>query len=452
MGGLQCATLTVPMNYAQPGGRTVEIAVARAAATGPKSEKIGALVFNPGGPGAAGLPLLPGMAKVISPDIRRRFDIVTFDPRGVGQSRPQLKCSQQAQSGSTPELTATDATTYYTQTIKSQTGPLRACVKANSPFIDSVGTVTVAHDLDRLRQALGLAQINYWGISYGTRLGAVYAQLYPHQLRTLILDGNVTPSHDLTTFLTGAITGRDQAFAFFQRQYPAAGAAFVALAQRLQGGPVKLKDGKELTLGDVVDLVTGQLSSETAYPEMAAQLEAAAKAAGVSAGAGTPGTSPTLPASANPQNVQTADEGLNDTVLRAVNCTDLSGRPTAQQMATIAQQAEPSAPMFGSLDLSILPLCSGFPVRQDPIPAIHPVGAPGALVVNSEFDPATPLVWAQQVAAAIPGSRLVVYQGSQHGVTWRMGSPCVNAAADHYLLTGQLPAGNLTCPVVKPPA
>ena len=447
----QCATLVVPMDYSNPSGRQVRIAVARARATGGPGARIGSIIFNPGGPGEAAVPLLPGLVDAVPPRVRQRFDIVVFDPRGVGASRPLLQCTEPPELNPESTATAQDWQTYYTNQIRAQASALDACFKKHSPFIDHVGTNNVARDVDAIRRSLGGGQVNYWGVSYGTRIGATYAQMFPRQVRTMILDGNVPPNPTLTSFFTSTAGSRDAAFAFFQREYPQGAQAYLALTDRLKSASAKLPDGKELTASEVVAKLIDNLSKEKQYATTAGDFLSWADALKIPTSATSSETPQPLPSDNGVQEIATTEADNRGTaVLRAVNCIDLPGRDTPAQMAEVAAQAAATGPRFSVVDLSSIPICSGLPVRSDPTPQINGQGAPGALVINGAFDPLTPLSWAQQMAGAIRNSRLVVYQGAQHGVAYFMGSSCVDDVATTYLLTAQLPSSNVNCPTVRP--
>ncbi|MFJ7957048.1 alpha/beta fold hydrolase [Streptomyces sp. NPDC096319] len=208
-GDVQCASLTVPMDYSRPGdGRTFVLPVAKAATAVP-GKRLGSLVLNPGGPGEPGAKLVEdGVADELGPGVRERFDVVSFDPRGVGGSEPALTCRAGDDSA------VPDAAPPYPRTGAEREAALvaaraqaAACRKASGPLLPHVGTVDAARDLDVLRAALGERALTYVGWSYGTSLGTSYAEQFPRRVRAMVLDGAVDPSLDWRQRVLGQSTG-----------------------------------------------------------------------------------------------------------------------------------------------------------------------------------------------------------------------------------------------------
>ncbi len=192
--GFECSTLTVPVDYADPTGPTIDLALIRLPA-GNTSDRIGTLLVNPGGPGAPGTELVAAAKQVWPKRIRDRFDIVSWDPRGTG--------------GSAPVDCVTDLDHYFTEPDPSPDTPAEnqdlidraqsfddACEKADGPMLAHISTVDTTRDMDRVRQALGEETISYMGFSYGSELGAIYATLFPKHIRAMVLDGAIDPDLD----------------------------------------------------------------------------------------------------------------------------------------------------------------------------------------------------------------------------------------------------------------
>ncbi|HUI04472.1 MAG TPA: alpha/beta fold hydrolase, partial [Acidimicrobiales bacterium] len=198
-GALQCGTVTVPLNYARPQAGTIRIALARHPATDP-AQRIGALVIDPGGPGASGVNDLPQELRVLTPELLARFDIVEFDPRGVERSDP-VECSTHPQppsaQGPLPDPVPTSSAAQQAL-IANDKAYAADCEKVSGGLLPYVGTVDAAQDLDRVRLALGDAQLTFFGHSYGTLLGAVYAQMFPTHVRAMVLDGAIDPAMSTT--------------------------------------------------------------------------------------------------------------------------------------------------------------------------------------------------------------------------------------------------------------
>ncbi|MER7515350.1 alpha/beta hydrolase [Streptomyces sp. NPDC126499] len=204
-GELRCASLTVPMDYSRPGdGRTFVLPVAKAAAPSAAGRRVGALVYNPGGPGERGVQALrDGLAEDLGRGVRERFDIVAFDPRGVGESRPALTCRTGGEEEPDEDAPAGDSVALYPRTAAERAAAVAdarataaACREASGPLLPHVGTDDAARDLDVLRAALGERRLTYVGWSYGTSLGTSYAEQFPRRVRAMVLDGAVDPSLD----------------------------------------------------------------------------------------------------------------------------------------------------------------------------------------------------------------------------------------------------------------
>src|SRR4051794_35087771 len=214
---LQCARLTVPVDYAQPDGEQVDLAVARVPATQPK-KRLGSLVFNFGGPGDAGTETLPGFAAQIPAEIKARYDLVSFDPRGIGRSRP-VECVDDATAD---RLNAVDPTpnsdaelrAFYDGT-NEPVDVVARCVARNGAWLAQLGSRNVARDLDRLRIALHEDKLSFLGYSYGTVIGAVYAEMFPDRVGRMVLDSPVDLSADALEELRGNSEGFEQALQGF---------------------------------------------------------------------------------------------------------------------------------------------------------------------------------------------------------------------------------------------
>jgi pimeloyl-ACP methyl ester carboxylesterase len=192
----QCGYVSVPVDYANPQGAQAQLAVIRIPASG---DRIGVLMVNPGGPGASAVDTVAGMgAALANTDIGRRFDLVGFDPRGVGHSTPELRCRTDAEFDAyrrEPNADYSPAGVAHIEALYRQFA--QSCAdRVGKEFLASVATATTAHDMDVVRAALGENQISYLGFSYGTEIGAAYAEAYPDRVRAMVLDGAVDPSLD----------------------------------------------------------------------------------------------------------------------------------------------------------------------------------------------------------------------------------------------------------------
>ncbi len=195
--GAECGMLSVPVDYAKPDGEVARLAMIRFPATG---DKIGSLLVNPGGPGESGVEGAASLLTSLPEEVRERFDIVGFDPRGVANSTPAVWCNSDADNDRLRADPQVDYSPAGVEHIENETKAfVQRCVdKMGKEFLANVGTANVVKDLDAMREALGDEKLTYLGYSYGTRIGASYAEAYPDKVRAMILDGAVDPNADPT--------------------------------------------------------------------------------------------------------------------------------------------------------------------------------------------------------------------------------------------------------------
>ena len=264
----ECAFLTVPRDWARSDSGTYRIAVARVRAGVAPTR--GVLIFNPGGPGAAGLDYLDFVQRRLPKAVRDSFDIVAFDPRGIGASQPKLTNCRTAE----PKLPATGPVDWQAVTsayVDVMSAALQECLAVNEADVQFVGSWQVIRDIDALRRALGEEKISFWGLSYGTTLGRAYAQQFPQRLRALILDGTITPTPSIGDYTREHIW--DDATAI-ETMLGAFGAkttrGYRTVMEYLDKRVLTTEDGDELTRWDV----SGLLVDYAAYQERWAQSKA----------------------------------------------------------------------------------------------------------------------------------------------------------------------------------
>ena len=244
LAGFECGTLTVPLDRADPSGATIDLAVARHRSAGKASQRIGSLVFNPGGPGGSGLESLPTIWRVLPAAAKARFDLVTWDPRGMGASTPLQDCA--TISMPLPATGTVDWLSVYADMRMDRAAANARCVAKNATLVAHMGTMEVVNDLDALRAAVGDAKLTYWGMSYGTRIGYSYALRYPEKVRAIVLDGTVDPSSSIVDLATSA-TARDQALGFFFELWPKAAEQYRRVRAALDERTVALPSGDVMT-------------------------------------------------------------------------------------------------------------------------------------------------------------------------------------------------------------
>ncbi len=295
-GRLQCGTVSAPLDYGNPGGPVIQIAVARHPAEVP-SERIGSLVINPGGPGGSGIDDLPEELSVLTPELLDRFDIVSFDPRGVERSSP-VACSASGGSASANSATSGALVDPVPTTPAAQLALLRndqafaaQCEADSGSVLPHVGTVDTARDLDRIRQALGDAQLTYIGHSYGTLLGATYATLFPTHVRAMVLDGAIDPALSTTRYAVDQADSLEAELqSFFSwcagsgscgwRPSGDATSALLTLIQRTRTQPLVASGGQSAGPGEIYDALLAGLESQSSWPTLAGALADAENGSG----------------------------------------------------------------------------------------------------------------------------------------------------------------------------
>ena len=436
--GLQCGALVVPLDYARPSGPTIPIAVARHPAEVPAA-RLGSLVIDPGGPGASGIDDMANELSALTPQLLDDFDIVLFDPRGVERSDP-VSCG--VATGSGPADPAPSTASEQAATIKELRAFAAACEKNSANVLPYVGTVDVARDMDRLRQALGDSGLTYMGQSYGTLLGLSYASLFPTHIRAMVLDSVIDPSLSFDQITEGQAAGFEGVLdAFFSwcagsaacRWRPSGDptTALLALLTSAQSSPAPGGGGSVAGPGQLYDALLNSLYSESDWPQLGATL--AADTAGNGA-----------PAVAQSNHYNNGGGSNADDAANAIDCLD---HPVSHDLATyraLAFSLSASAPVFGPLLSWGEAGCAVWPVP--PTRKVGPVAAPGAppiLVVGTTNDPATPYAWAVSVARELDHGVLLTHDGDDHVAYFY--SACVRADVQTYLVSGQTPPPGTVC-------
>ncbi|MFZ4515703.1 MAG: alpha/beta fold hydrolase [Acidimicrobiia bacterium] len=445
--GAQCATLSVPLDYATPEGERVSLALVRYKATAAGKRK-GALLLNPGGPGASGVAFLRGSGRdVVAPSVAAIYDLVAWDPRGTGDSLP-TDCGDRLDY-------LFDGVTYAPSTDAQRS----ALVAANKRFAEAcrarmgsklafVGSRETVQDMERIRIALGEDRLNYLGFSYGTYLGAEYANAHPDRLGRVVLDGAVNPALSAAASVVEQTGGFEKSIdAFFAAcgaklpctwtQGQAPKAALLALAAQVTATPVPVSFGEavgpaQLDIGMAAMLYAGTSGWET----LNGALNALVKGDGERIYA------------AFSSYVGRGANGKYDTsysAFLAIGCVDGPPIGTPEQTLAFAAENGRAFPVFGTTSVNLNIACSMWPVP--PTGAPGPVSAPGAepmLVLGSTGDPATPLAWGEALAQQLASAVLITAPGEQHTV-YRQGSRCVDDRVNRYLLSGAVPDATLRC-------
>lgn len=443
LAGFECATLTVPRDWSGRVDGTFRLAVVRHRSTGTASQRVGSLFFNPGGPGGSGLGTMPQLWSMMPTAMRQRFDLVTWDPRGVGASDPELSdCG--AGSMTLPATGPVDWTAAYDRLRATTAAANAACAAKHGDVLPYLATNAVVRDLDALRAAVGDARLTYWGASYGSRIGYDYALTFPDRVRAMLLDGSVNPNGTFQDFVTGYSTAADSALGVFFQLYPRARADWAVVAAALERAPLTLTDGSAFTRWNARDVLEFAARSEASWPQLAASVKAmrtaatatgAAKAAALKALAGLP-------------RMESYDAAAGQ--VAAVNCVDYADRPTVAEQDAAAALARVRAPISGWRNYALLGVeCTGLDLPADPVPVDFGQSATThVMLVGTTRDAATPYVWTAAMGLAFKNARTVTYTGGQHVVYLAAGSACVNAYVQTFFVWGKQPAHDVACPNV----
>jgi pimeloyl-ACP methyl ester carboxylesterase len=442
--GFQCATIAVPRDPLKPSLGTIEMAIDRRPASG---HKIGSLLVNPGGPGASGVDFLPQAVSLMPASLLARFDVIGFDPPGVSRTAPIL-CLDPA--GLTKYFdTDPDPPTQagITAMIAEDRVFASGCASQSGAELPYVSTVDAAMDMDVIRGDVGDPKLNYFGFSYGTFLGATYADLYPTRIRAMVLDGAIDPSVDVIASLdqqSASIEQElDQVFASCASNRNCAWkpggnllGAYESLMQRVRANPVAVPGSSqrvgpaELLYGTVLTLY-----SPAAWGDLESAL------AELSRGDGSEMLQ-LFNAYVGRQSNGTYSNELEANT--AINCLD-SPSPSISAIEKDAPAAAAAAPVFGVADLYSEIGCAVWPVPATGHPhAIHAPGSPPILVIGSTGDPATPYSEAVSLAHQLDHGVLLTRVGEGH--TGYEFSACVRAATDLYLTDLAVPAAGTRCP------
>jgi pimeloyl-ACP methyl ester carboxylesterase len=449
-GEFECATLKVPLDYDAPEAETIDLAILRAPATNPE-ERIGSLFVNPGGPGVSGVEHARAARAIASDAVRERYDIVGFDPRGVGQSTP-VDCLDDAELNTLLAADASpDTPEEVTRLDELSTDFGAGCEDRSGRLLPHIGTANVARDLDVLRAVLGDDTLHYLGASYGTAIGAAYARQFPEHVGRMVLDGAIDPTLDGVQLSLNQANGFQGAFDRFLdacvasscplgHTKAAAAARFDQLMADIDAKPLPTQDGRELTEALAVLGVAFPLYLEPSQGYPALQL-ALARATG---GDGTP-----LMTIADLYLDRSEDgrfkSNRNEAIV-AVNCLDEEHPSSLDEIEQLQPQFVAASPSFGRFFTWSLLTCARWPVPA--MPSDSPVtaaGAPPILVVGTTGDPATPYEEAVALAEQLESGVLLTVEGSQHTAYRSADSQCVDGAVDAYLLDGTVPAEGTRC-------
>jgi pimeloyl-ACP methyl ester carboxylesterase len=444
----ECATARVPLDYDAPDGEVIELALLRVPATG--EDRIGSLLVNPGGPGGSGVEY--AASTVVNDAVRERYDIVGFDPRGVGESTP-IDCLSDADLD---EFVAADGSpddAAEVMLLQAQAAGLAGgCATRAAAMLPHLGTSDVARDLDVLRAALGDDQLNYLGKSYGTYIGALYAEQFPERVGRVVLDGAIDPALTGTELALGQAGGFEAAldsyldFCLDGEECPLgrigteARSTLANLLDVIDATPLPTGDeSRPLTQGLAVRGIALPLylNPDEGYPVLSLALDDALAGDGAALL-----TLADLYLFRNPDG--SYDGNMNEAIY-AINCLDRPHQASIAEIEATVAEFEAASPIFGPFLAWDELTCVEWPVPTAPESArVSASGAAPIIVVGTTGDPATPYEWAESLASQLESGVLVTYEGSVH-TAYREGSACVDEAVDTFLLDGTAPDDDLRC-------
>jgi pimeloyl-ACP methyl ester carboxylesterase len=451
----ECADLIVPRDYDDPGGETIAIALVRGASAAGDA-RLGSLVFNFGGPGGSGVATLPSAAEDLEQLREGGYDLVSFDPRGVGESEGVVCFDDATRDAAAAVDGSPDTPAEEAAYLETNEDYVAACEANSGPLLPHLTTAATARDMDVLRHVLGDDRLHYFGVSYGTELGAVYAHLFPERVGRTVLDSVVDPDPDpvaralldaegfqlaLDHYLADCAerascpTGSDVA---------TGNATLVGLLEEVEEEPLPTSDpaGRVLTAGTATTAIASALYSEEIWEYLTLGLREALFS----------GTGDTLllltdlyygrdPATGGYSNLAPANV--------AINCADDPSEMSLEEVREHQDEFVAASPVFGSYMVWGLSGCTGWPFQESSEPPVYsaPDAAEPLLLVATTGDPATPYAGAVHMQEVIGGpgvAPLLTYEGEGHGA-YSSGDACVTEAVNNHLLRGEVPPDGTTC-------
>jgi pimeloyl-ACP methyl ester carboxylesterase len=442
-----CGRLDVPLDYANASGRTISLYLVLVLDKD-TSDRIGSLLVNPGGPGGSGLELALGLTGSLDPTILEHFDLIGFDPRGVGLSSP-IHCISDAEkdrlNAASPDVRTAAGFAQAKQLAKEVAD---ACSTTYGPALAQYNTVNTARDMDVIRRALGDDSMNYLGFSYGTELGGVYAHLFPDTIRVAVLDGAVNPLTNGIQSFADQLDGFEKAFDQFANTYcektsPCTSLGdprravydIVAQAQQHPLGTSDPSETRQVTSSLVLTGVLEALYSQSEWSDLSAALIAAKK-----------GDGGKLLALADQYNQRR--DGHYTNIMDAnttISCNDEKAGPTDAQIRATTAQWVKKFPMFGLWAAGSLFSCQQWQPDRTPVPLPKAPTAHQVLVIGNLHDPATPYQGAVDLARVMGNAELLSWDGEGH-TSYLQGSNCIDNYVNTYLVDGKLPPEHTTCP------
>jgi pimeloyl-ACP methyl ester carboxylesterase len=449
--GLQCTTARAPMDWSDPSRESIDLALVRQTAT--SSNRLGSLLVNPGGPGGSGYDfILDSLDYATDARLQASYDIVGFDPRGVNRSSAVSCYDDPKQLDAylydiSPNEPGSDAWIADLEAANERFGQL--CLEHTGELLQYVDTVSAARDLDLLRAILGDEKLNYLGYSYGTLLGATYADLYPENTGRMVFDGAVDPAtsnFDVTAIQAQGFESAMRAYLAecvgasdcpFQGSVDDAMTDIRGILDSLDATPLTNSDGRQLGSSAMFTAIILPLYNKGNWPYLTQLFT------DVRSGDATFAFS--LADSYNSRNPDGTYADNQTEAFVAINCLDYDSDDDLATMRAEAAELKRLAPVFGPQMSYGGTGCAKwpFPSERERVP-ITAEGSSDILVVGTTNDPATPYVWAQNMADQLQHGHLVTYDGEGH-TAYNKSNQCVNDVVDDYFVNGTVPDSDPEC-------
>lgn len=442
----ECATVTVPIDYAQPDKGTIDLALKKHATRSAD----GVVLFNPGGPGGSGVDLIDQARYVFTPELLTAKEVVGFDPRGVGQSAP-ISCYDDDQLDEFyTEVYDVETDEGFDAYVSSVADFVQACKDNNPETITHVDTISTARDMDVIRAALGVEKLDYLGFSYGTKLGAIYAELFGPHVGRFVLDGAMTLEGEITEITNAQVEGFEQAYReYLQDCLQGPGCPFdggvddaydqtLELLDTVGDNPVETGDSQRpATEVDAMNAIIVALYDVETWPILSQALTSLQLGDGEQV------------KMLSDHVLERESDGTyapSDGAMAAIQCLDFpdAGDVDRQSLNAQAQELEEKSPLFGGSMAYGQVACAqfGYSAPEDPL-EISAEQAPTMMVIGTTGDPATPHKWAEDMVEQLADAVLVTWEGQGHLAYGK--SSCINNAVDDFLIEGLLPEDGLRC-------
>ena len=449
--GFECATITAPLSWRDPAAGSIDLALTRHRATG---ARIGSLLTNPGGPGQPGVDFLQAAYNQFGAPVRSAFDLIGFDPRGVGASTP-IVCMDDAGKDAfiSDDFPDTDAGREAMAQANAEWGA--ACYQNTGELLGNVDTMSAARDMDLIRHLVGDAKLNYLGFSYGTQLGATYAGLFPQRVGRMVLDGAIDLSLTPDELSLGQAVGFETALRNFvtacqthgfgaDGACPLTGSVDEGLQQignllaQVETSPLPTESDRTVNRTLAFYGIALPLYDQGNWPILSMALEEAMNR----------GTGDVLLNLADFYNDREGDGTFNSNsteAFQAIGCVDSRGTENPAEMARLADEVIAAAPTVGNFFTYGGLVCRDWPVPIAPGSFdLHAAGAPPILVIGTTNDPATPFAWAQGLASTLDSGVLLTYDGEGH-TAYTRSNACIADTVDEFLVSDIVPSNGKRC-------